>query len=169
MNEKWLSIAGFPDYQVSNMGRVRSRKKSIKFPLPENGWRILKGGKDKDGYRRLVLCTEDNRKSVKIAHLVYEAFIGERSPDKVIRHRNGNNQDDRAENLKQGTQAENINDKFEHGTIARGCSHGKSKLSESQAKQIKSSNLSTTELAKMNGVSLSCVCDIKAGRTWAWL
>ena len=163
--EEWCDISGFSGYQVSSMGRVRSNRKSHRFPLPECGWRILAGGTDKDGYRRLVLSNPGNRKSARIAHLVYEAFIGKRSPDKVVRHLNGNNQDDRVENLKQGTQLENIHDRTEHGTTAKGIRHGKAKLNESQATDIKTSDLTTTELAEKHGVSTILFMLILRGHT----
>ncbi len=49
--EVWKKIKGFENYQVSNLGRVKSlnRKKEL----------ILKGGIDTNGYK--IVCLRSNR------------------------------------------------------------------------------------------------------------
>jgi len=168
-SEIWVDINGFSGYQISNAGRVRSNKKSNRHPLPECGWRILRGGQDKDGYRRLTLSDGKRKGHVKIAHLVFEAFIGKRKKGIVVRHKNGINTDDRSSNLMPGTQKQNIHDKIKHGTMAKGETHGLSKLKKNDVLEIKKSKKGVAFLSKKYGVSMSCICDINAKRTWAWL
>lgn len=95
--EDWKDISGFADYQVSNMGRVRSRKKQY-HP------RILKLGKHYDGRLQVVFTMNGSRHTKKVHRLVTEAFIP-RKPQ--VNHLNGIKQDNRVCNLKWCTDAEN--------------------------------------------------------------
>lgn len=65
--EEWRSIDGFLDYEVSNMGRV----KSLKYGKT----RILKDRPDGSGYFQVILCLDGKEKSHKVHRLVAEAFI----------------------------------------------------------------------------------------------
>lgn len=67
-NEIWKPIDGFPDYEVSDLGRVRSLK---------NGKvRILRPGVNSTGYYKVVLCVDGVPKNKKVHRLVSEAFLG---------------------------------------------------------------------------------------------
>lgn len=89
--EKWKTIEGYPDYQISNMGRV----KSLKFGKE----RILKPAKDKKGYLRLVLCNEGIQRTMKVHRLVCQAFIPNHNNLPQVNHRNEIKEDNRVENL----------------------------------------------------------------------
>lgn len=70
MNEIWKDIEGYPNYQVSNLGRVKS--------LGNNKTRkekILKNIKDKDDYFQVNLCKEGKTKIFKVHRLVATAFL----------------------------------------------------------------------------------------------
>ena len=74
-NEIWKQIKGFPRYQISNMGRVKSFT-SPKYP----DGRIMKQRKDKNGYMFLSLSEGnergDNKAHTKQVHrLVANAFL----------------------------------------------------------------------------------------------
>lgn len=77
--EIWKSVIGYEGlYEVSNMGRVKSLERNIvkgRGGLCKIEERILKSGKDKDGYPQVVLCKEGKRKTCKIHRLVATAFI----------------------------------------------------------------------------------------------
>lgn len=79
MEEIWKEIDGYPNYMVSNLGRVKSLERVI---MKSNGKRqtiketIRKGVKDKDGYLIVTLYDEyHNMKNIKIHRLVAQAFI----------------------------------------------------------------------------------------------
>lgn len=66
--EEWRPIQGFEGlYEVSDWGRV----KSLKFGKEK----MLKGGKDKDGYLLVQLCQDGKRVMKKVHRLVAEAFL----------------------------------------------------------------------------------------------
>ena len=78
VNEIWKPIVGYDGYEISNLGRVKSLERNIvkgRGGLCKIEERILKSGKDKDGYSQVVLNKEGKRKTHKIHRLVATAFI----------------------------------------------------------------------------------------------
>lgn len=75
--EEWRQVEGFPRYEVSNLGRVRSNTSS------KNQGRILKQGTARGGYKCVTLMTGDSwgaggqRITKRVHRLVAEAFLGE--------------------------------------------------------------------------------------------
>lgn len=101
--EIWKPVLGYEGlYEVSDQGRVRNKKGLILKDRYKTPMR----------YRYVVLC----KKEKSISSLVLETFISPRPPKMVVRHLNGNSQDDRLCNLTWGTQSDNIFDKIQHGT-----------------------------------------------------
>lgn len=68
--EEWKDIEGYPNYMVSNLGRVKSlgNDKTRKE-------KILNGCKDKDGYFQIKLSKEGKVKMYKVHRLVAQAFL----------------------------------------------------------------------------------------------
>jgi hypothetical protein len=67
MVEEWRKVKGFEDYQVSNLGRVKSFK--------WNKERILKGSIDRVGYLCVCLNNNSKRSTKKIHKLVAIVFL----------------------------------------------------------------------------------------------
>lgn len=101
MKEIWKPIEGYPDYEVSSLGRV----KSLKFGKEK----ILKGIKDKNGYLRVILYKEGKLKGYSVHRLVAQAFLP--NPDNLpqVNHRNENKTDNRVENLEWCDSSYNTN------------------------------------------------------------
>lgn len=106
-NEHWKDVPKYEGmYQVSNLGNVRSFRRS-KEP------KLLKPGRMPSGHLSVAL----GRHSSRCVHeLVLLAFVGEKPHKHECRHLNGNPSDNRLENLKWGTRRENILDAVAHGT-----------------------------------------------------
>ena len=104
------TIPEFPDYQVSSDGRVWStrtwRGQTGRWLKPKTG----------TGYQQVNLYREGRQHDVYVHHLVAEAFLGPRPGGMEIRHLNGNQLDNRADNLAWGTHGDNERDKVRHGT-----------------------------------------------------
>lgn len=154
--EEWRTIIEAPEYAASSNGRIRSTYTN----------KPLVGGVDKDGYRKLVICTGGRRIHRRFCALVCEAFHGPRPPGFVCRHLNGRRNDDRAENLAWSTQAENLADKTAHGTAQIGMKHGRAILTDDAVRRIRSGTESAVKLAAEFGVTRSCVYSVRAGKSW---
>lgn len=96
-NEIWKPIDGFPDYEVSDLGRVRSLK-HCKI-------RILKQGISSRGYHNIVICQYGLTCTKNVHRLVAAAFLG--VSELQIDHINGNKLDNRIDNLRYCTDREN--------------------------------------------------------------
>jgi hypothetical protein len=78
MNEFWKDIVGFEGlYQVSNLGNVKSLKRNVKYGRLNvvRQERVLKKGKDSDGYCRVVLQKDKQRTYLRVCRLVATTFI----------------------------------------------------------------------------------------------
>jgi len=111
MTERWLSVPGWPQYEVSDQGRVKSL--GNQFNRKE---KILRPGL-MTGYRHVILCDKKPKRrwKVRIAELVLVVFVGPRPTGLVMRHLNDVRLDDRLSNLTWGTQSENLHDAYNNG------------------------------------------------------
>ena len=102
MEEIFKDIQGWPHYQVSNFGAVRSDK--------SGDWLPMKPNVGKKGYCRVNLSNgRKDHKSYAIHRLVYEAFVGVIPEGMEIDHINAVRDDNRLENLRVVTHKENTN------------------------------------------------------------
>lgn len=111
--EIWKDVVGYEDrYQVSNIGRVRSKdlllhKSDGKTELRKG--RIVKFELSKSGYWQYLFSngTIEKRKLMRIHRVVAMAFIPNPENKPCIDHINTIRTDNRTENLRWCTQAEN--------------------------------------------------------------
>lgn len=109
MTEEWQTIEGFPLYEVSSLGRVRSYATGKE--------RELRGGVSGSGYRNVGLGSHASGiKYYGVHRLVALAFHGQPKSDQVVRHLDGDRLNNKASNLAWGTVSENMFDKVRHGT-----------------------------------------------------
>lgn len=144
-NEEWKPVAGFEGwYEVSSHGRVRSLDRTINAP---NRWgackRTLKGKvlsprRTDFGHRMVGLRREGALKGALVHRLVCEAFHGPCPPDKQhCAHRDGNPENNRADNLRWATVRENSEDARRHGTLLQGEASNLSRLTEADVLEIR--------------------------------
>lgn len=113
-DEKWVPIPGYPFYEASDQGRIRSIDRTVDG-RPYRGT-VLSSRISNSGYVLVDVRDADGAKQTRTAHtLVLWAFRGHRPRGMEARHLNGEPTDNRLENLEWGTKAENTEDQFRHG------------------------------------------------------
>jgi hypothetical protein len=100
MKEEWKNIKEFNDYQISNLGNIRSLKK--------NNIRILKPCLNNNGYYYVSLYKK-KRYTFSIHQLVAETFLNHKiyGHKIIVNHINFNKLDNRVKNLELITSREN--------------------------------------------------------------
>lgn len=171
--EEWRSVLGWPGYEVSSLGHVRSWKwPTAKRQWAENrdrGARILRPYR-RNGYPSVVLCGAGVGRVWKSVHvLVLEAFVGPRPTGHHGAHGDGNPINNAVENLRWATPSENNADKAMHGTQYRGESVGSSKLTADDVRKLRdlrAAGVKNCELTRRFGVCRNTISNITSGRTW---
>ena len=160
-----VPIPGFPDYEVSEDGRVYSLLNWRGY-----GRREVKPTEGAGGYLKVRLRHPDGRRVNRQLHrLVALAFMGARPPGAQIRHLNGDQEDCRRVNLAWGTAKQNAADRDRHGTTARGSRNGYARLTEDAVVSIRvalSTGTPQRQIASRFGVTQSAISNINRGRTW---
>lgn len=117
--EIWVDIPGFDNFQVSNLGRVRSKAKTwicgnggIRIqPEREVSYAIKFSsncyGIHGKGYKRVALIQNGKRKDAFVHRLVAEAFIDNPEKKPQVDHVNRDSLDNRVSNLRWATAKEN--------------------------------------------------------------
>ncbi len=97
--ELWIPIDSHPRYAVSNEGRVKNLKTG----------RVLKPGRHTFGYHLYGLSTNAKSTTFTAHSLVCRAFHGPPpTPKSVVMHLNDDPGDNRADNVKWGSQKDNL-------------------------------------------------------------
>ena len=175
ITEIWKDIKGYEgDYQVSNLGRVRSLDRVQDIP---NRWggvthRCKKGVMLKpcfDGKKNYLHITLKNH-SRDIHRLVAETFIPNPNNYTEVNHKNEDKTDNRVNNLEWCTHKYNNN----YGSkpmSARGSNNPQSKVTEDIVLEIKNKcdYMRTTDIANEYDLSPTHISAIKYGRKWGWL
>lgn len=112
--EQWVDVPGFPGYQVSDAGRVRSIvRRHNSHP------HVMKLTVNAVGYL-VVNIRRDKRPTMFAVHqLVMLCFRGPCPDGQEVCHRDGIRTNAALDNLRYGTRASNEADKWTHGTQAR--------------------------------------------------
>lgn len=130
--EIWADVPIFGNkYQASNLGNIRTKEHTVKKYSPffdkiieqKYKQRLLRPTLDKSGYYRVHLGVNGVKKSYSVHRMVLMAFVGIPPNGYEGCHNNGISTDNRIENLRWGTQSENVKDRVKHGTYKRGKDH----------------------------------------------
>lgn len=118
--EIWKQIPGYPGYEASSLGRVRSVDRVIYTTHKQAGFcvkrfrgNILKPTKDKDGYLRHGAGTKTYISAHKAVWMAFNNAII--APTLQINHIDGNKENNRPENLEICTLRQNLKHAFENG------------------------------------------------------
>lgn len=148
MIEKWRSCPGFPFYEVSNLGRVRSLPRVVHtvrnggpFTHTIKGQLLKVSPSKTTGYPMASLYREGGPRTPipRLVHrLVCEAFHGLPPPGKpTVAHKDGTRTNNREDNLRWASHSEQRFDQLDHGTMLEGDNHYKSILTDEQVREIR--------------------------------
>lgn len=184
MAEIWKIVVGFPDYAVSNLGRVKRVTVDAKGHRP----RVLKPWVNNKGYECIGLTGPDGVSKHPVHRLVCRAFHGPAPRGRTdAAHCDGDCRNNREDNLRWASRAENMEDSRKHGTMAigkrhgrttkpertpRGEQHGHAKLTERDVIKIRRAPRtpgSGVALAAEYGVCPALICTIRSGKIWKHL
>lgn len=158
--EIWKEMVADNRYEVSNFGNVRRKS---------NG-RVRTPSSTPKGYKVIVISRPGSKHiGVYVHREVLRAFVGKCPEGYQVSHLNGNNADNRLENLAYESPTENNNRKKLHGTQTFGESHGTAKLKNEDVKRLREMLLdmkSYAEIGRILSISPSQVKRIATGKNW---
>jgi hypothetical protein len=181
--EVWREASGFPNYLISNYGRIYSKPRTIarkgSAPVYTDRNRdstaahtIARDGRFMNpslskGYPRVTLRRDGQTHYVFVHQLMMLTFIGAVPEGQEVRHRNDSRADCRLSNLEYGTRAQNIADCKKNGGFRNGAAH----LTDALVLEIYNRPLSETgaSLAAEFGVHVSTISVIRNGKAWKHL
>jgi hypothetical protein len=105
--EEWRPVPGFPGYEVSTEGRIRSY---LRLSTPGGEPRLLKQQLASNGYLSVILAGPGNYRSKKkfvVHRIVLSAFDRAPKDGEEADHLNGDRSDNRLGNLQWVTRREN--------------------------------------------------------------
>jgi hypothetical protein len=117
VNEEWRDIQGFENYQVSNMGNVRSKERVVTQKGHKNNYKrimkscLLKPRKQNSGYLIVWLSVNGKSKPYTIHRLVAKAFLA--MSDGEVNHKDGDKTNNFVGNLEWVSRSEHIIHSYE--------------------------------------------------------
>lgn len=117
--EIWKDIKKYPNYQISNFGRVKSKER---YTRQRNGInlrkeKLLKQLTDSKGYLYVRLYNDNGFKNIKVHRLVAISFLENFNKLPQVNHKNGIKTDNKVENLEWCTNLENQRHAIKNGLI----------------------------------------------------
>ena len=169
MSESWRPVPGFPGYEISDQGRVRSYR-ARERGRGAAGWyiaaepqRILRPGGGR--YPSVNLMdAQGRRQNVKIHNLVMQVFVGPCPPGMEVCHNNGDPTDNRLANLRYDTHEANMADASRHNAWAERSGLDAARVAE--IRRRRAAGESGRALAAEYGLSETTVYLLCSGRTW---
>lgn len=145
MEEVWKDIEELKNaYQVSNFGRVRrkSRKVPTNVPGQRNGLRnlserITKSQDNGHGYQQIYVKIDGIRIMVYLHRIVAIYFLPNPENKPEVNHKDGNKENNRADNLEWATRKENVKHAVDNNLLSKGEKVWNCKLTEQKILAIR--------------------------------
>lgn len=167
--ETWRPIPGWPEYLVSDHGRVKRAVTDSKNHYVAG--RLVRPRLSSDGYPRVTLSRDGKMRGISAHVLVALAFISPQPVGHQVNHKNGIKTDNRPENLEWVTAQENVRHRFRvlKQQPLRGMQHGMAKLTRAEVIEMRAkraAGATLVELAEAYGVSAPHVHSIVERKLW---
>lgn len=168
MTENWKQLADWPDYAVSDHGRVKrltTRNSGVAGSILKQ-FQVT-------GYPSVNLTKPGGgRKSVRVHRLVAEAFLHRPDGTTEVNHIDATRDNNHVSNLEWVNASGNRQHAYDFGALcAKGEKNGYAKLTEAGVREIRAHwplrPAQRQTLAARLGVSAATVHDVGTRRTWA--
>lgn len=156
---EWRTVAGYPNYEVSDTGLVRNRKFARDMVL----------NFDKKGVVRVTLYGGGKKRFDSVSRIMLTAFIGPPPCGMECCHNDGNWRNNNLSNLRWDTRKANAGDRVRHGTDLRGIRNPRAKLTEDDIRCIRAEPEFIgvgRMLARALDVKPSAISSIRRGYVW---
>ena len=155
----WQKILDAEGYEASADGRIRNAKTG----------RLLKQHIGNDGYLRIQIAGK-----TRLAHrVIADIFLLKPVGKDFVNHKDGNKQNNRADNLEWVTRSENMQHAYENGLkSAAGVKNGRSKLTEADVAFIRGhcipgdKEFGASALSKKLGVARQTISAVFHRQNW---
>ena len=160
-NQEFVNIKDHPRYEINKDGVIRNKQnKKVKAQYVGS-----------TGYYMVSFSYKNKSNPHRVHRLLATTFIKNPLNAPHVNHIDGDKLNNKLSNLEWVTHAENMKHAFDNKLANNtGENNGQSKLTEKQVIEIKTllnnGNLSQYKIAKLYGVSRSCVLGINTGRLW---
>lgn len=168
-SEAWRPVPGFPRYEASDLGRVRSvpyidgkghvRRSKILTPRQSRGhWTVT-----------LTRTTGAKQVRLPLGRVVLEAFGAQAADGEIVLHGEKGRDCNELKNLSFGTYAQNNGkDRVRDGTRLANCDHPRTRLSEKDVCEIRGLRGSMTqeEVGKIFGIDQTTVSNIQLRKSF---
>lgn len=168
-SEDWRPVPGFPRYEASDLGRVRSvpyvdgkghlRRGRILTPRCQRGhWSVC------------LTRTEGARQErVPLGLIVLTAFGRQKADGEIVLHGPAGRDCNELSNLSFGTYAQNNGpDRCRDGTRLANCDHPRTHLSEDDVRRIRSlrGRMGQEEIGQLFSIDQTTVSNIQLGKSF---
>ena len=161
--EKWTKVPEFPQYEISDCGRLRRFGKNTIINPKTSGRE----------YPYYVLYSKNKMHKRKIGQLVLSGFVGLKPDGLECCHRDDDKTNNNLDNLYWGTHAQNLEDQRRNGKVLRGELHGRCTITNELVEDIRKALQcaggvygSGRRIAEKFGISEHIVSRIKNRRNW---
>ena len=163
----WKAVPGWPSYEVSEYGHVRQIGHAKGASV---GRVLIQLLNRKTGYLSVHLSEHSIRKRIDVHRLVVLAFLGPQpSARHLVAHNDGSRTNNIVTNLRWATQAENLRDCSQHGTVLLGSRNPMATVTELDVRAIrrmKAFGIPRAVIAEGYGIHLRSVFRILSGTNW---
>ena len=177
LTEEWRTVEGFPDYEVSSLGRLRSvtQRRGARFRQEcVRGWIKKYKPTGRPVAVMVALRRHGETAEFRLHRLVLEAFVGRAPEGTEACHNDGNPLNNAASNLRWDTKQGNRDDMVRHGTrksppVHLGEKHHNTVLTAEDIRVIRSTPIARgtlTRLARQFGTSATTIKRIYQRKVW---